>query len=69
MSEGHKVHFNPGGDFDDPNLVPVSKETPIVIGGNEWLQCTHERARKLRKQGYTNVRTDHSLSYDTFRRR
>lgn len=67
IQQGHTVHFNPGGQFKDPPLVPISKDTPIIIGGNEWFQCTHARAHQLRQQGYTNVVNDHGLSYDTFR--
>ncbi len=68
IQQGDVIYFNTGGNFDDPPLVIISKDTPIIIGGAEWLQCTHERARQLRNQGYTNVVNSHALSYDTFRR-
>jgi hypothetical protein len=31
--------------------------------------CVQERAKKLREQGYTNVRSDHLLSADRFRKK
>jgi hypothetical protein len=49
------------GDLNK-NFPPVSKCTPIRLGGAFWEECIHRRAKELRREGYRKVMPDRSIS-------
>jgi hypothetical protein len=40
IEEGYEIYYHPHWDFDDPPLVPVAPDTPMIVGGIFWGQST-----------------------------